>query len=185
MLLYNDFDFSRAKLDQQQSILDQLEVERAQNSSLKSQLHQLETELSNAVGGEQDAINENNQLRSQLSLAESELRRVSESVNKEKNSVDTILAQQKALWMEEKLNFSNRIQELEGLNSKLTSKYNQATGLHKKVRRLFSTLTSLQTLCRAGYFPYVFTPHSLKDYKTMFLTYRFHWPHSSHPVFAR
>lgn len=131
----------RAKLDQQQSVMDQLESERQQNAGLKSQLHQLETEMTNTVNGEQEIVTENYQLRTNLVEAQAEVRRLSDIVNKDKNSVDTILAQQKAIWLEEKANVSRRIQELESVNSTLSSKYTQATTIHKKRKKRYVTYT--------------------------------------------
>jgi chromosome segregation ATPase len=127
--------FSRSRLDQQQNIIDQLEMERQENVSLKSRLSLLDTELTNATNAAQQTLNENQNLRNQLSNTHNDVRRLNMEVNKERISIETALAQQKSIWMEEKMSLSHRIQELEGANDKLNSRFNKAEISHRKVNR--------------------------------------------------
>lgn len=97
----------------QQSLLDQLEIERTENSELKSKIAKVETELSTYLDSEHDMTDENIRMRNQVALLQEELSLTREQYQKAHDNHERILAQSKSALVDEKTRLELRVQELE------------------------------------------------------------------------
>ncbi|XP_060580457.1 centrosomal protein of 83 kDa-like isoform X1 [Ruditapes philippinarum] len=124
----------QTKLSHQQSVLDQLERERTENSELKSKIVKLETELSSYLGNEHDMTDENIRMRNQVELLREELRLTKEQYNKAHENHERILAQSKSALVDEKTRLELRVQELEDKLADSTKKYAKAVSVYRKYK---------------------------------------------------
>lgn len=127
------FLFCRSKLSHQQSLLDQLERERTENSELKSKIAKLETELSSYLGNEHDMTDENIRMRNQVELLREELKLTKEQYHKAHENHERILVQSKSALVDEKTRLEQRVQELEDKLADATKKYAKAVSVYRKV----------------------------------------------------
>ena len=125
--------FFRSQLSHQQSLLDQLERERMENSELKTKITKLETELNSFLGNEHDMTDENIRMRNQVELLREELKLTKEQYQKAHDSHDRIVAQSKAALVDEKTQLELRCHELEDKLGDATKKYAKAVSIYKKV----------------------------------------------------
>ena len=93
----------------------------------------METEYHSYVSIEQELTDVNNKLKSQCELLRDELKISREKVQLGEADADKVLAQQKALWLEEKANLTRRIDELESQVGQLHTSAGVASQEHQKV----------------------------------------------------
>jgi len=127
------FVICRSKLSHQQSLLDQLERERTENSELKSKISRLETEVSSYTGAEHDMTDENLRMRNTVELLREELRLTKDQYGRAHSNHEHILSQCKSGLIEEKTRLELRVQELEDKLDDALKKYARAASVYKKV----------------------------------------------------
>lgn len=125
----------KSQLSHQQSLLDQLERERMENSELKTKITKLETELNSFLGNEHDMTDENIRMRNQVELLREELKLTKEQYQKAHDNHDRIVAQSKAALVDEKTQLELRCHELEDKLGDATKKYAKAVSIYKKYKR--------------------------------------------------
>lgn len=136
--VYNDFIFlyfidHRTKVSHQQSLNDQLERERSENSDLKNKINKLETELSSYLNNEHDMTDDNIRLRNQVELLKEETKMAKDQLRKLQDNHDLILSQQRSSYTDERTELDNRVRELHDKLSEVQKKYQKALTLYKKV----------------------------------------------------
>ncbi|XP_064633317.1 centrosomal protein of 83 kDa-like [Lineus longissimus] len=127
----------RTKFQQHQSVLNQLEQERSENSDLKARIHRIENELTAFVTSEREILEENSHLRSQNDMLDNELKRTHGDLNRDKEGCEKLLAQHRAMWIDEKTQLHGRLAELDEQLAATNKKLNQATVVHKKRKRRY------------------------------------------------
>lgn len=125
----------KSQLSHQQSLLDQLERERMENSELKRKITKLETELNSFLGNEHDMTDENIRMRNQVELLREELKLTKQQYQKAHENHDRIVAQSKAALVDEKTQLELRVHELEDKLAEAIKKYAKAAGIYKKYKR--------------------------------------------------
>ena len=116
-----------------ESVTEQLERERSQNSEYKMKLHRLETEYNSYVSNENELLEVNARLKVEVDRYTEEVRRCRDEVSRGKEATERGLAEQKASWMEEKFNLQRRVDELEDQLSQTQVKLATAGTDQKKV----------------------------------------------------
>lgn len=129
--------YCRSKVDHHNSLQNQLERERSENSDLKSKISRLETEVNAYLGNEHDMTDDNLRLRNQVELLKEEIKLTKSQLKKVQDNHDIILMQQKSAFTEEKAQVDHRLQELHGQLKELHGKYQRALAAYKKVGGLF------------------------------------------------
>ncbi|XP_052781716.1 centrosomal protein of 83 kDa-like [Mya arenaria] len=124
----------QSKLSHQQSLLDQLERERTENSELKSKVARLEADLANYTGAEHDMTDESIRLRNQVELLREELRLTKDQYGRAHDNHEHILSQAKSALIEEKTRLELRVQELEDKLADAMKKYSRAASIYKKYK---------------------------------------------------
>ncbi|KAL3851728.1 hypothetical protein ACJMK2_015449 [Sinanodonta woodiana] len=125
----------KTKLAHQQSLMDQLDRERSENSELKSKVAKLEMDLNQYLGSEHDITDNNIRLRNQNELLREELKLTKEQYNKAHDNHERILAQCKAANADENTQLEMRVHELEEKLSQVNKKYNKAVLIYKKLKK--------------------------------------------------
>lgn len=133
--------YCRSKVDHHNSLQNQLERERSENSDLKSKISRLETEVTAYLGNEHDMTDDNLRLRNQVELLKEEIKLTKSQLKKVQDNHDIILMQQKSAFTEEKAQVDHRLQELHGQLKELHGKYQRALTAYKKVGGLFHDWT--------------------------------------------
>nr|KAG5711378.1 hypothetical protein BaRGS_006075 [Batillaria attramentaria] len=131
----------RARLQNYESMQDQLDRERTENSELKSRIHQLESDLSAAVLQEQDMTDKTIKLRNEVDLAREELRLTQQQLNKLQTNHELILGQQRTALLEDRAQAEARVSELDQQLAGLHEKYSRAAGIHKKLKKKYTRVT--------------------------------------------
>lgn len=131
----------RARLQNYESMQDQLERERSDNSVLKSKVQQLESDLNAAVSQEQDMTDKTIRLRNEVELAREELRLTQQQLGKLQANHELILSQQRAALQDDRAQAEARVSELEQQLAMLHDKYNRASSIHKKLKTKYSRVT--------------------------------------------
>lgn len=125
----------KSQLSHQESLLNQLERERMENSELKTKITKLETDLNSFLGNEHDMTDENIRMRNQVELLREELKLTKEQYQKAHENHDRIVAQSKAALVDEKTQLELRVHELENKLAEATKKYAKAVSVYKKYKR--------------------------------------------------
>lgn len=134
------FFFFRTKASHQQSLTDQLDRERSENSDLKNKINKLETELSSYLGNEHDMTDDNIRLRNQVELLKEETKLAKDQLRKLQDNHDLIVSQQRSSYTDERTELDNRVRELHDKLAHVQKKYQKAISLYKKVIQNFSHL---------------------------------------------
>ncbi|XP_061187305.1 centrosomal protein of 83 kDa-like [Saccostrea echinata] len=125
----------KSKIDHQNSLQNQIERERSENSDLKSKISKLETEINAYLGNEHDMTDDNLRLRNQVELLREEIKLTKGQLKKVQDNHDIILMQQKSAFTEEKAQIDHRLQELQGQLKELHGKYQRALTAYKKYKK--------------------------------------------------
>lgn len=126
----------KTKVAHQESLLQQLERERAENSELKNRLHQIQSQYQSYVSTEHELEDLNEKLRSQVSLLNSELRSTKNQLETVEGRTEKNMAQSQAAWIDEKQHMQRRIDELDVQMVDTQTKLSQAALSYKKVSDL-------------------------------------------------
>ena len=126
-------NFCRTKLLHHESLMAQVERERAENTQLKSRMHQIETQYNSYVSSEHELAEFNEQLRADCQDLREQLRKAQDDIDSHSNRHEEVLIQHKASWASEKCHLQQRIDELEGQLSDQRSKLNVYVTAHKTV----------------------------------------------------
>lgn len=124
----------KTKVSHQQSLTDQLDRERGENSDLKNKINKLETELSSYLSNEHDMTDDNIRLRNQVELLKEETKLAKDQLRKLQENQDFILTQQRSSYTDEKTELDNRVRELHDKLAQVQKKYQKALSLYKKLR---------------------------------------------------
>ncbi|XP_063439266.1 centrosomal protein of 83 kDa-like isoform X1 [Mytilus trossulus] len=124
----------KTKVSHQQSLNDQLERERSENSDLKNKINKLESELSSYLNNEHDMTDDNIRLRNQVELLKEETKMAKDQLRKLQDNHDLILSQQRSSYTDERTELDNRVRELHDKLSEVQKKYQKALTLYKKLR---------------------------------------------------
>lgn len=124
----------KTKASHQQSLTDQLDRERSENSDLKNKINKLETELSSYLGNEHDMTDDNIRLRNQVELLKEETKLAKDQLRKLQDNHDLIVSQQRSSYTDERTELDNRVRELHDKLAHVQKKYQKAISLYKKLR---------------------------------------------------
>merc|ERR1711976_43207 len=80
----------KTKVSHQESLLQQLERERTENSDLKTRLHRIQTQYNNYISSEQELEDLNEKLQSQVKLLSSELRNTKEDLGRAEDKTEKV-----------------------------------------------------------------------------------------------
>lgn len=125
----------KTRLAHMESLHDQLERERSENSSLKSRIHKLETDLGTFQGAESDLTESNMRLKTGAELAREEAKAARAQLEQLQNNHEVILLQQKSAMADDRSQLEMRVHELEDKLSQAQSRYNHASAIHKKLKK--------------------------------------------------
>ncbi|XP_062569584.1 centrosomal protein of 83 kDa-like isoform X2 [Saccostrea cucullata] len=125
----------KSKVDHQNSLQNQIERERSENSDLKSKISKLETEINAYLGNEHDMTDDNLRLRNQVELLREEIKLTKGQLKKVQDNHDIILMQQRSAFTEEKAQVDHRLQDLQGQLKELHGKYQRALTAYKKYKK--------------------------------------------------
>ena len=129
----NIFYLYRTKLQQQQSLLAQLEQTRVENASLASRLQRVETQYNNYVSSETELVDLNAELKDRAERLASELEKSQEAATRIGMQSDEVLASTRTSAANDRLNLQARLDDLESQLSDCHAKMNEMAELQKKV----------------------------------------------------
>jgi len=131
----------KSQLTHMHALEGQLERERSENSSLKSRVHKLETELASFNSAEHELTDSNLKLKNSASLLRDELKLTQTQLDKLQNNHEMILLQQRTAMTEDRNQLEQRIHELEDKLSQSQSQYGRASTIHKKLKKKTTKVT--------------------------------------------
>ena len=129
----NIFYLYRTKLQQQQSLLAQLEQTRVENASLASRLQRVETQYNNYVSSETELVDLNAELKDRAERLACELEKSQEAATRIGMQSDEVLASTRTSAANDRLNLQARLDDLESQLSDCHAKMNEMAELQKKV----------------------------------------------------
>lgn len=128
----------RTKVQHHQALTEQVDRERMENSELKTRLHRIESQYRSYMSSEQELEDANAQLKRRAQELAEDARRATDQLRVAKDDADKVIAQSRATWVEDKMNFQQRISELEDHLSKVNLSLETAVVTHRKKKKKFS-----------------------------------------------
>ena len=118
--------------------MDVLERERTENAELRSRLQRLDAQYNGFVSGERELIDLNDRLEREVGELRSELEKLRESSQKERDQTEQMVAFNRSSWSEEKNHLQSRVEELDLELASTMKKLTIANNVYKQVLSLHS-----------------------------------------------
>ena len=110
-----------------------LERERSENTELRSRLQRLDAQYNAFVSGEQELIELNERLEHEVDELRSQLKKLCESSQKDREQADEMVVSSRSAWTEEKCHLQSRVDELDVQLASALKKLTTATASYKQV----------------------------------------------------